>query len=193
MAGRVSLVQSGQITGLPRSDSRPWSQQRRAQRVSAAEQRPAFSEFVAPGSRAFRRRSERLDRRLRYARDLEAALLQRTDARSARGHESVDRTEFSGGTREAMGAATSRSVDCRARSVGRPSPPGEGRSGRDAFFSRSALPLSRRRCLRFLGEAPSAFATPRISRQTSVASSGGTMGAKIRGAPAQSYLPRAAG
>src|SRR4051812_8760062 len=111
MAGRLSLVQGREAHGLPRLDSRPRSSRYGAQRLSSTEQSSAFSQGLAARSRELRRWFQCLDRRLRDARDLEAALLQRRDARSDRKDESLDRIEFSPGTREALGATPSRRLD----------------------------------------------------------------------------------
>ena len=69
---------------------------------------------------------------------------------------------FPRGTRQTMGSAPSRRLDCRASSSSRPSPSGQRRSCRDAFFGGSAIPVSGRRCFRFPGEAASALATARV-------------------------------
>src|ERR1700719_2313679 len=82
MARRLSLVQGGPAHGISRRRAGSEAERFGAPLLSAAEQGAAFSAGMARASGDFHRRAKRVDRFLWVARDFEAALLLRADARS---------------------------------------------------------------------------------------------------------------
>src|SRR6266478_9342636 len=124
MAGRLSMVQSGQAHGISRRRAGSESERPRAPLLSTHEQSAAFSAGMARAGGSFRRRPKRMDRFLWLTRNFKAAFLLRADARSNELQSSVGRIRISARKSQTLGTTQSRYLDSGASSVSRPSPPG---------------------------------------------------------------------
>src|SRR4029077_5518774 len=109
--------------------------------LSTHEQSAAFSAGMARASGKFCRRSKRVDRFLWVARDFEAALLLRADARSNERQSSVGRIGISSRKSQTLGPAQSWHLDRGAGSVSGPSVTGQRRPRGHALLRRSSLPV----------------------------------------------------
>src|SRR6266849_8082020 len=124
MAGRLSMVQSGQAHGISRRRAGTKTERVGAALLFALEQGAAFSAGMARAGGSFRRRPKRMDRFLWLTRNFKAAFLLRADARSNERQSSVGRIGISARKSQTLGTTQSGHLDGGASPVSRPSPPG---------------------------------------------------------------------